>query len=111
MRTLRTVGELRAELEPVRRVDRAIGLVPTMGGLHEGHLSLIRREREKCEVVVVSLFVSPTQFNEAADLERYPREENHDRALPQTAGADLLFAPSTEEVYPRGFSTSVEGLA
>ena len=104
------MGELRAALEPARRVGRTIGLVPTMGALHEGHLSLIGRAREECDVVVVSLFVNPTQFNEAADLEQYPRDEQRDSALVRMAGGDLLFAPPTEEVYPRGFSTSVEVL-
>jgi pantoate--beta-alanine ligase len=110
MRTLRFVDELRAALEPARRTGRTIGLVPTMGALHEGHLSLISRAREQCDVVVVSLFVNPAQFNEHADLERYPRREDDDRELSEQAGADLLFAPSPEEVYPSGFSTSVEVL-
>jgi pantoate--beta-alanine ligase len=104
------VGELRAALEPVRRAGRTIGLVPTMGALHEGHLSLIAAARAQCDVVVVSLFVNPAQFDERADLERYPRSEDHDRRLAAEAGADILFAPSPEEVYPSGFSTSVEVL-
>jgi pantoate--beta-alanine ligase len=110
MRTLRTVGELRAALGPAREAGSTIGLVPTMGALHEGHLSLIRRAREQCEVVVVSLFVNPSQFNERSDLERYPRSERHDAGLAAEAGADLLFAPSVEEVYPPGFATAVEVL-
>jgi pantoate--beta-alanine ligase len=110
MRTLRAVGELRAALEPVRRAGRTIGLVPTMGALHEGHLSLIATARAQCDVVVVSLFVNPAQFDERADLERYPRSEDHDRRLAAEAGADILFAPSPEEVYPSGFSTSIEVL-
>jgi pantoate--beta-alanine ligase len=110
MRTVRTVQELRALLAPARREDRAIGLVPTMGALHEGHLSLIRHARRQCEVVVVSLFVNPAQFNERADLERYPRSEQRDAELARAAGADVLFAPSAEEVYPEGFATSVEVL-
>jgi pantoate--beta-alanine ligase len=110
MRTLRTVGELRAALAPSRSDQTAIGLVPTMGALHEGHLSLIRRAREQCETVVVSLFVNPAQFNERTDLERYPRSERRDAALAARAGADLLFAPSVEEVYPPGFATAVEVL-
>ncbi len=110
MRTLRTVGELRAALGPARESGSTIGLVPTMGALHEGHLSLIRRAREQCEVVVVSLFVNPSQFNERSDLERYPRSERHDAGLAAEAGADLLFAPSVEEVYPPGFATAVEVL-
>ena len=110
MKTLRTVAELRAALAPARRDGLTIGLVPTMGALHEGHLSLIRRAREQCDLVVVSLFVNPAQFNERADLERYPRDEAHDAALAAEAGADLLFAPSVEEVYPPGFATAVEVL-
>ena len=110
MRTLRTVEELRAALVPDRREGRTIGLVPTMGALHEGHLSLIGRAREQCDRVVVSLFVNPAQFNERSDLERYPREERRDARLAAAAGADLLFAPSVEEVYPPGFATSVEVL-
>ncbi len=110
MRTLRSVGELRAALAPARQAGSTIGLVPTMGALHEGHLSLIRRAREQCDVVVVSLFVNPAQFNEGSDLERYPRSERHDAGLAAEAGADLLFAPSVEEVYPPGFATAVEVL-
>ena len=110
MRTLRSVGELRAALAPARAGGSTIGLVPTMGALHDGHLSLIRRAREQCDVVVVSLFVNPAQFNEGSDLERYPRSERHDAGLAAEAGADLLFAPSVEEVYPPGFATAVEVL-
>ena len=110
MRTVRTVAELRATLAPARREGLTIGLVPTMGALHEGHLSLIRRAREQCDRVVVSLFVNPAQFNERSDLERYPRQEAHDAGLAAEAGADLLFAPSVEEVYPPGFATTVEVL-
>jgi pantoate--beta-alanine ligase len=79
-----------------------------MGALHEGHLSLIERARAECDLVVVSLFVNPAQFNESADLDRYPRREQRDRELADAAGTDLLFAPPAEEVYPAGFSTSVE---
>jgi pantoate--beta-alanine ligase len=108
MRVLRTVAELREALAPARREGLRIGLVPTMGALHEGHLSLISRARRDCEVVVVSLFVNPAQFNESSDLECYPRDEAGDREAARQAGADVLFAPSVEEVYPAGFSTSVE---
>jgi pantoate--beta-alanine ligase len=104
------VGDLRAALAPDRRANRTIGLVPTMGALHEGHLSLIRRAREQCARVAVSLFVNPSQFDEHADLDRYPRREREDAALAAQAGADLLFAPSIEDVYPPGFATSVEVL-
>jgi pantoate--beta-alanine ligase len=110
MRIVRPVQGLRAVLAPARREDRAIGLVPTMGALHEGHLSLIRHARRQCDVVVVSLFVNPAQFNERADLDRYPRDAERDAELADAAGADLLFAPAVEEVYPAGFSTSVEVL-
>ncbi len=84
--------------------------MPTMGALHEGHLSLIGRAAADCDLVVVSLFVNPAQFNEQGDLERYPRDERRDRALAERAGADILFAPGVEEVYPDGFATSVEVL-
>jgi pantoate--beta-alanine ligase len=110
MRTVRTVQGLRVVLTPARHDDRAIGLVATMGALHEGHLSLIRHARRQCDVVVVSLFVNPAQFNERADLERYPRDELRDAELAEAAGADVLFAPSVEEVYPAGFATTVEVL-
>jgi pantoate--beta-alanine ligase len=110
VKALRTVSELRRELAPARRSGLRIGLVPTMGALHEGHLSLIRAARQDCDVVVVSLFVNPAQFNEASDLERYPRSQARDRDLAGAAGADILFAPSAEEVYPAGFSSSVEVL-
>ncbi len=110
MKTVRTVEGLRAVLAPARREGLAIGLVPTMGALHEGHLSLIRHARRQCDRVVVSLFVNPSQFNEGSDLERYPRNEERDAVLAEQAGADILFAPSVEEVYPQGFATSVEVL-
>jgi len=107
MRTLRTVAELRAALAGVRASGRSIALVPTMGYLHEGHLSLIRRARRECDEVVVSLFVNPAQFNDPADLAGYPRDEARDAALAAEAGADLLFAPAHDEVYPEGFATTV----
>jgi pantoate--beta-alanine ligase len=110
IKTVRAVSELRSMLVPVRRAGGTIGLVPTMGALHEGHLSLIRRAHAQCDFVVVSLFVNPAQFNERADLDGYPRQEQRDRRLAREAGADLLFVPSAEEVYPHGFSTSVEVL-
>ncbi len=110
MRIVRAVAELRSALAPDRHAGLTIGLVPTMGALHDGHLSLIRRARAHCDVVVVSLFVNPAQFDESADLERYPRREQRDRALAADAGADVLFAPPIDEVYPAGFATSVEVL-
>jgi len=107
MKTLRTVEELRAALNGPRRAGRSIGLVPTMGALHEGHLSLIRRARASCDQVVVTLFVNPSQFNDSADLAVYPRDEQRDAALAADAGADVLFAPAPGEVYPLGFATTV----
>jgi pantoate--beta-alanine ligase len=107
MRTLRTVAELRAALAGARREGRSIGLVPTMGYLHDGHLSLVRRAAADCDEVVVSLFVNPAQFNDPGDLDAYPRDEARDAELAAAAGAGMLFAPSAEEVYPPGFSTTV----
>lgn len=98
---------LRAELAGARHARRTIGLVPTMGAFHDGHLSLIARAREQCEVVVVSLFVNPAQFNHRADLDAYPRDEQRDQELARAAGVDFVFAPPVAEVYPDGFSTSV----
>jgi pantoate--beta-alanine ligase len=128
IKTVRAVSELRAALAPYcaakarrRAESRAvvavngetiagptIGLVPTMGALHAGHLSLIERASAECDVVVVSLFVNPSQFDERSDLDRYPRDEARDRELAEQAGADILFAPEAEQVYPPGFATSVE---
>jgi pantoate--beta-alanine ligase len=104
MRTIRTVAELRAALGPH---PGPVGLVPTMGAFHDGHLALMRRARAENEVVVVSLFVNPTQFNEQADLERYPRDEARDASLAAELGVDYLFAPRVDEVYPDGFATTV----
>jgi pantoate--beta-alanine ligase len=107
MRTIRTVSELRAEVAVHRRAGRAIGLVPTMGAFHEGHLSLMRQARRDCDVVVVSLFVNPRQFNDAGDLQVYPRDEDRDAALAADLGVSYLFAPDVAEVYPAGFASSV----
>jgi pantoate--beta-alanine ligase len=107
MRTVRTVAELREALRPARREERVIGLVPTMGALHDGHLSLVRHARATCDVIVVSLFVNPAQFNDTGDLAAYPRDEERDAALVAEIGADVLFAPAPDEVYPPGFATTV----
>ena len=107
MRTLRTVAQLRAALAEPRRAGRSVALVPTMGYLHDGHVSLIAAARDAADEVVVSLFVNPAQFNEAADLDAYPRDEARDAAMAAEAGADLLFAPPVDEVYPPGFATQV----
>jgi pantoate--beta-alanine ligase len=107
MRTVRTVPELRSALAGPRAAGRRIALVPTMGAFHAGHLSLIQRAREQADVVVVSLFVNPTQFRPGEDLASYPRDEARDAALAEDEGADVLFAPPVEEVYPDGFATQV----
>jgi pantoate--beta-alanine ligase len=113
MRIVRTKAELREALEPIRRDGRSIGLVPTMGYLHDGHRSLLEAANERCDVVVMSLFVNPAQFRPGEDLESYPRDEERDGAVAESAGVDFVFAPSTEEVYPAGYTTSVivEGLS
>jgi pantoate--beta-alanine ligase len=105
---LRTKAELRTALEPARRAGQTIGLVPTMGYLHEGHLSLIRAARAECDLVVMSLFVNPTQFGPNDDLDRYPRDEERDLRLAAEAGAGLVFAPRVSEVYAADASTTVE---
>ena len=107
MRTLRTVREVRAALEPLRAGSR-VGLVPTMGAFHAGHLALFRAAREECDAVVASLFVNPAQFGEQADLERYPRDEARDAGVAADAGVDLLFAPPVAEMYPEGFETWID---
>jgi pantoate--beta-alanine ligase len=107
MQLVRTVAALREALLPARRAGQTIGLVPTMGALHEGHRSLIRRAREENDVVVVSLFVNPAQFGPDEDLAAYPRDEQGDADAARAEGADLLFAPPVQEVYPPGFSTTV----
>jgi pantoate--beta-alanine ligase len=107
MRTLRAIAEVRAALEAARGESR-IGLVPTMGAFHGGHLALLRAAREECDVVVASLFVNPAQFGETADLARYPRDEARDAGMAAEEGVDLLFAPPVEEMYPPGFQTWVE---
>ncbi len=105
---VRAKDELRAALADLRRDGRSVGLVPTMGCLHDGHLSLLRAARAECDVVVMSLFVNPMQFGPGEDLEHYPRDEGHDAKLAAAAGVDLIYAPPVEEVYPDGFSTHVE---
>jgi pantoate--beta-alanine ligase len=108
LRTVRTVAALRAAVTAARRSGHTIGLVPTMGSLHDGHLSLMRAAAEQCDFVIMSLFVNPAQFGPGEDLDRYPRDERRDAELAAACGVDLLFAPPVEEVYPDGFSTSVE---
>ncbi|MGA7148402.1 MAG: pantoate--beta-alanine ligase [Microbacterium sp.] len=107
MRILRTVADVRAAVRGARAESRTVGLVPTMGAFHEGHLSLIRAARAGNDLVVVSLFVNPTQFGAGEDLTAYPRDEARDAELAASAGADILFAPAVAEVYPHGFATSI----
>ncbi|HEX7058760.1 MAG TPA: pantoate--beta-alanine ligase [Solirubrobacterales bacterium] len=99
---------LRSALSAPRRAGATIGLVPTMGFLHKGHLSLLRAARAECDLVVMTLFVNPTQFGPGEDLDRYPRDEERDLRLASEEGVDLVYAPAVEEVYPDGFSATVE---
>jgi pantoate--beta-alanine ligase len=108
VKLVRAKDELRAVLAEQRRLGRSIGLVPTMGYLHEGHVSLLRAARAECDFVVMSLFVNPAQFGPGEDLDRYPRDERRDAELAEEAGVDLIYAPPVAEVYPDGFSTQVE---
>lgn len=108
MRTIRTVDALRDALREPRGRRERIGLVPTMGAFHDGHMALIRAARDASDVVVVSLFVNPSQFDVADDLARYPRDEAADARAAEAAGVDLLFAPTAEELYPPGFDTWVD---
>jgi pantoate--beta-alanine ligase len=102
-----SIAELRAALAPGRAAGRRLGLVPTMGAFHDGHLSLMRRAVRACDDVVVSLFVNPSQFNNASDLAAYPRDPQADARLADTLGVDWLFAPPVAEMYPDGFATTV----
>jgi pantoate--beta-alanine ligase len=113
MRTLRTIADVRAHVAAARGAGRSVGLVPTMGAFHAGHEALIRAARAECDDVVVSLFVNPAQFEEAADLAGYPRGERRDAAIAAELGVDALFAPAVAEIYPDGFTTAVRvrGLA
>jgi len=106
VKTCRTIAELRGELADRR--SGGVGLVPTMGGLHEGHLALLGAARQETGTVVMSLFVNPAQFAVAADLAAYLRDEEHDLELALDAGVDLVFAPTGKEMYPDGFQTWVE---
>jgi pantoate--beta-alanine ligase len=107
MRIARTVREARAAVRAARGAGKTIGFVPTMGALHEGHLSLVRQARVDCDYVVISVFVNPTQFTDPADLAAYPRNEAADAAMARDAGVDLFFAPTALEMYPPGFATSI----
>jgi len=107
MRILRSITDVRTALAPMR-ARGSIAFVPTMGALHQGHVSLFRTARVTCQAVAASIFVNPTQFNDPADLARYPRTEGQDAQLAEDAGVDVLFAPTREEMYPSGFALSVD---
>lgn len=100
MKIAKTVVELQSYLRGYRQSTRSVGFVPTMGALHQGHLRLVRKAKEQCDVVVVSIFVNPTQFNNTDDLKRYPRDLGKDCELLQSEGCEIVFAPDVEEVYP-----------
>ena len=112
MNSIRTVQEMQTEADTLRQAGKKIGFVPTMGYLHEGHLSLIRIARSKADVVVVSIFINPTQFGPDEDLDQYPRDFARDEHLAQESGTDIIFYPSKEEMYPHDYMTyvNVEGI-
>jgi pantoate--beta-alanine ligase len=104
---VRTVADLRQQVRAWKATGEMVGVVPTMGALHDGHLSLARAAKRECERVITTIFVNPKQFNNPEDLLKYPRTEEADAALLATAGVDLIFAPPPEEVYPEGYSTTI----
>ena len=108
-----TIVELRKKLSVARAENKRVGFVPTMGYFHEGHLTLMREAKKRADVVVVSIFVNPTQFGPNEDLEKYPVDLKRDRAMAESVGVDILFTPSAGEIYPEGYATSVnvEGIA
>jgi len=108
VRTVRTVDEIRALSRSWKREGTRVGFVPTMGALHEGHLSLVRLVRSRCDRTVVSIFVNPLQFGPGEDFDRYPRDLDRDRSLCEGAGVDAVWAPSPADLYPEGFATAVE---
>ncbi len=107
-RLITSIAELRSVLSAARKAGKRIGLVPTMGALHEGHLSLVRASKAQCDLTVVSIYVNPTQFGPQEDLAKYPRTLQSDLDGPGRAGAELVFAPSDKEMYPEGYCTWVE---
>ena len=113
MEIIQTVEWMKQVAREARAAGRVVGFVPTMGALHEGHLSLVRAAQQQCQPVVVSIFVNPKQFGLKEDLEKYPRQFEADRAMLESLGVDYLFAPSVAEMYPPGFSTyvDVEGIS
>ncbi len=103
----RTLADLRAQTAIWRKADETIGVVPTMGALHQGHLSLARAARERCDRVIVTIFVNPKQFNNPDDLDSYPRTEEDDARKLESIGVDLIYVPDPEQIYPDGFATNV----
>ena len=108
MQLVYSIAELRAAIDRARAAGQTIGLVPTMGYLHEGHLSLIRRARQENDLVVVSVFVNPTQFGPNEDLAAYPRDTERDTAMMRATGTDIAFFPTAEALYPQGYATYVQ---
>lgn len=108
MKTFEQIQSLQSYLSDLRSADRTIGFVPTMGALHQGHLSLLKSAKMKCDVVVVSIFVNPTQFNDQGDFDTYPRELARDRSALESNGCDVLFHPSREEMYPKEHKESFD---
>jgi pantoate--beta-alanine ligase len=106
-KTVRTVAALRASVAAWRRGGESVGVIPTMGALHAGHISLVQASRAACRRTIATIFVNPKQFGPREDFSRYPRQEESDRAMLAAAGCDLLFAPPLSEMYPEGFSTTV----
>lgn len=107
METIHTIEWMKQVSRAARAKEHVLGFVPTMGAIHEGHLSLVREARRRCSPVVASIFVNPTQFGPTEDLAKYPRPFENDRAKLEELGVDYLFAPSVEEMYPKGFSSAV----
>jgi len=107
MKTVHTIADLRSAVRQWRRADDSVALIPTMGALHDGHLSLVTLGRVLCDRTVATIFVNPAQFGENEDLDAYPSNLTRDTELLTASGADLLFAPAPAEIYPDGFSTTI----